>query len=208
MLLVSAIFFGVFTTLIVKFFFEKWKLYQINIPQAKHGPKIVEYVYYSYLLVTLNMQERFELLVSIATMKYDWAKVFLGFRLMIVLISPEKIHKVLNSPYCLEKFNLFYDTIDRKGGLIFGSVKNNWKLHRKILNVTFSKSFLESYTPTYEENAQHLIEKIEANINEDDEFDFFKYVRPITLNIVLQSTTGQNVLDLPNLEDLVDAVRM
>jgi cytochrome P450 len=207
MLLASTLIIGVLTSLIVKFFIGKWKLYQINVQSPNLYPFVIEFFYASMLMASSDFTQRLEFMNKYCW-KYDgMVKFWLGPTLGILLTSPKYVHKVLNSPMCLEKWNLFYNTIDRRGGLIFGSVKNKWKEHRKVLNVVFGKSYLESYKSIYDSSANRLCSELEKKL-ENVDFDFFKCVRPICLNIVLESSTGRNIYDYPQLEELMDAVRM
>ena len=54
------------------------------------------------------------------------AKVWIGFKLVLLVQSPELIQKVLMSSVCLEKFNSIYKLMELESGLISASceIKN------------------------------------------------------------------------------------
>lgn len=205
MLLVSLII-AVVTCLTAKFLIEKWKLYQIKVPAPNTYPFIIEFFYVIIHLSVGDYLARLNFMNKFSYKFDEMVKFWFGTSLAVLLTHPKHVHTVLNSNMCLEKWSLYYDAIERDGGLIFGSVKKNWKVHRKILNHVFGASYLNSYKPIYESNAKRLCNKLDQFGK--DEFDFFKYVRPISLNIVLESSTGRDYLNYEHIEELMDAVRM
>lgn len=199
---------GIFSIFLVKFFKRFWRLYSLDIPEPKLYPFVIEYFYANYILAKSSYQERFTILTEYSWKYPEYVKFWFGTTLSIIVNSPEKIQKVLLSPKCTEKWNLFYKLIERDDGLIAGSTRKNWRDHRKFFNVAFGLNSLEKYRLVFEKNAKKFCNFLENEASTGTEFDFFQKFKPFAFNILSETFLGLNGEDFTNLENIIESFEM
>lgn len=175
-----------------KFSFKLWKLNKIEIKNLNIFPFYIEVFYPAVKLAIMTAEERFQTIANYSWTNPDIVKFWLGPKLTLLISNPEKMHKTLSSPKCLEKWNIFYKLMERDHGLISGSCKAKWKEHRKLFNSSFSIKMLESFVPTFIEFSEILCEKLHTKV-ESDEFDFFAFSKRISFDILCTTSLGMKM---------------
>ena len=149
---------------------------------------------------------RFNLLHEMCLKYPNTLKLWLGPTMLWVLVNePRYIQKILLSPICLEK-PFFYKFLRLDSGLISSKCKffwcelskpvfdfflflfpnsdDVWKIHRKSLNYSFNLKILQTFIPTFIENAKKLVESLSVNIEKIEEFDMLYYTSKSALNMI------------------------
>ena len=68
--------------------------------------------------------------------------------------------------------------------VIFACSDDVWKIHRKSLNYSFNLKILQSFIPTFIENAQKLVNDLSVNVDKTKEFDMLAYTTKSALNMI------------------------
>jgi cytochrome P450 len=181
---------AIFCIFALKFFNEFWKLHKLKIPELNDHPIFIKLFYPLAKLGMMSANERFETLAEYSFRFPNMVKGWLGFRIAIVVNSPEKIQKILMSQKCLEKWNLFYGLIGRSSGLIAASSKKKWKEHRKFFNFSFSFKVLESFTGIFVDQSKVLCQNLKGEAGNGREFDFAAYSKRFSFDILCGSCLG------------------
>lgn len=192
---------------LIKIFERFLKLSKLKIPEPKLHLPLIEFFHVNYMLAKSTYQERFKIITEYAWKYPECVKFWFGPTRVILVNSPVKIKRVLLAPECIEKWNLFYQLMDRNNGLISGSTRKNWKEHRKFFNFSFGLN-IDMYRENFEENAKNFIEELTVEAARGKEFDFFKKFKPFAFNILCESLMGLNINNLKNVAELLDAYDM
>jgi cytochrome P450 len=112
------------------------------------------------------------------------AKLWLGPELIVVVNSPECIQTIFNSTTCLER-PTFYDFIDLKKGLLFGTV-DVWRSHRKILDQAFTVGKLKTFVPQFDVKVKSLVATLGRCVGDD--IDIFSHISACFLDTFLRTT--------------------
>lgn len=209
--IIFSTFIGLFGYLLVKFLGHQRKLHRIKIPIPNTFPFIIEIFYPVLKLGIASAEERFSIIASYCFKFPDMMKLWLGPKMVIFVNNPDRIQKVLMSQKCLEKWNFFYNLMERDHGLISASVKGKWKEHRKFFNFSFNLKILESFMPTFVDYSEVLCENLAKEIGSENEFDFLVYAKKASFDILCATSLGTNVKDLKNekiYEKIFDAFEM
>lgn len=59
-----------------------------------------------------------------------------------------------------------------------------WKVHRKSLNYSFNLKILQTFIPTFIENAQKLVNDLSSNLGKTKEFDMLAYTSKSALDMI------------------------
>lgn len=177
------------TFLIVKFVRGKLKHHRLKIPYPQAFPFGLEIVYPILKLGACNDEERFALMVHYCQLFPDMMKIWFGPTMMIFVNKPDRIQKVLLSPKCLEKWDLFYQLLNRPNSLTAMSINGKWKEHRKFFNTSFSLKFLESFGSTFAKYSEKLCDEL-AKEKENVEFDLLEPSKKISFDILCATTLG------------------
>lgn len=195
----------------INFLKKEWKLYKLNIPVLGAYPLFIELFYPVTKLALMSSEQRFQKIAEICLAFPDMMKLWLGPKLVIFVNRPDRIQKVLMSSKCLEKWNMFYELMDRDRGLIAASViKAKWKEHRKIFNHSFSLKNLESFVPIFIEFSDNFCEIMATELGKG-EFDFFTYCKKLSFDMLSATTLGTNIKAFrknPLYEQIFDAYEL
>lgn len=195
MTFITSLIFGIFSSFVlkflVKFLYRRWKMSRVKIPYPKFKPLWIEIFYGNYLLVTSTSAKRFKVLCDLMSQRSKPFKMWFGINIGIVVNTPEMIQKVLYSPSCLEKWKLFYQYMERKVGLVAGSVRGNWQENRKFYNHFFGLNYLENYCKVFEKHSKILCHELESELNKG-EFDISKKFRQFSFKIISETLLGED----------------
>lgn len=200
-LILLTTFSGLLGVVLFKFVRDKWKLHQLKIPYFNERPFFIEIFYPLWKIAIASSEERLQILSSYSFKYPDMMKLWLGPKLKIFLNNPDRIQKVFMSRKCLEKFNLFYNSMNREHGLIAASVKRKWKEHRKFFNFSFSSKIIENFTPLLVNCSEVFCDKLENEVESGKEFDFSKHARKASFAIICATLFRTNVQDKKNAEN-------
>lgn len=70
-----------------------------------------------------------------------------------------------------------------------------WKIHRKSLNYSFNLKILQTFIPTFIENANKLVDELSVNIGKAKEFDMLTYTTKSALNMICGSYVDFNLFE-------------
>ncbi|CAO1370816.1 unnamed protein product [Diamesa serratosioi] len=176
----------------VNWFIKNRAICELNVQGAALYPFSVDGYFAIFKLGTISPEARFELLA-----KYCWSypkivKVWIGFKLVVMVQTPELIQKVLMSSACLEKFNYIYKLMELESGLISASCKNMWKAHRKFFNNCFSLKIIQSFIPSFIEMSDYMNTKLANHLNDKD-FDFLPFCKILSFDILCATSLGMDM---------------
>lgn len=181
----------------LKFFRRQSVLYKLNIPVLNKFPFVIELFYPIIHLGLASAEERFNVIGEYCKAFPDLLKIWFGHKMVILVSNPDRIQKILFSPKCLEKWNLFYALMERDHGLISASPKRKWKEHRKFFNFSFSLKIIESFLPTFRECSETLCSTLEKEVGKG-EFDFLAYAKNVSFDILCATSLGTNTKQFQN----------
>jgi cytochrome P450 len=121
------------------------------------------------------------------------------------------VKKVLTSPKCTEKWHVIYSLLRRPGGLVSGKLTEDWKNHRKVLNISFTMSSIENFRKIYDENVKQFCDCLyQENLIKDNncEIDFHSKFSPTSFRSICGIFFGENASNHPNSENLRNAMRV
>lgn len=180
--------------LISKFICKLWILHRIKIRYPNDFSIFIEVFYPIVKLGVSSAEDRFKILSEYCWRFPGVLKFWVGPKLVIFVNNPELIQKVLFSPKCLEKWNLFYSLMERDHGLISASVKQKWREHRKFFNFSFNRKTLDSFLPTFCEFSELLCRNLEKEID-GSEFDFVSHAKKTSFDILCATLLGTDMND-------------
>lgn len=67
---------------------------------------------------------------------------------------------------------------------VYFSSDDVWKIHRKSLNYSFNLKILQTFIPTFIENANKLVDDLSVNVGKVKEFDMLTYTTKSALNMI------------------------
>lgn len=172
-----------------------WIHHKIPIPRPNVFPFVIEIFYPVFKLGLMSAEDRFKMIAEYSWRNGDLMKIWFGHKMAIFVSGPDRIQKVLLSSKCLEKWNLFYELMERKDGLIAASTTRNWKDHRKFFNFSFSLTIIESFVPTFVKHINNFCKELETESG-DKEFDFFGYSKRLSFDILCATSLGINGREL------------
>jgi cytochrome P450 len=176
----------------VKFFYPKWILFKLNIPDLNKYSFFIDLFYPLFKLALASAEERFRIINGYCEKFPVMLKLWLGPKMVIFVNDPDRVQKVLMSPKCLEKMNFFYELMERNTGLVSASARKKWKAHRKFFNFSFSLSILDSFLPTYIECSNILVENL-LKKSDREEIDFFDYAKKASFDILCATSLGTDI---------------
>lgn len=124
-------------------------------------------------------------------------KVWFGPEMVVIINTPERMQKVLNSKECLDKPK-FFKFFGIEQASLFGSLYA-WRRHRKILNPAFNMQILKTFVPVFDKKSRKLVKNFEPLCGQK-EFDIFPHMSAFFLETILNAALDLNV-DILNDKD-------
>lgn len=175
---------------------------RIKIPYPKFKPIWIEIFYANYLLITSTRNGRFKTLCDLMEQRSEPFKMWFGIGIGIIVNTPEMVQKVLYSPASLEKWKLFYQYMERKVGLVAGSVREQWHENRKFYNNFFGPSHIERYCKVFDKHAKIMCNELDDELD-DEEFDISEKFRKFSFDFISETLLG--VQEYPKVAEVLDA---
>lgn len=169
-----------------------------QIPHHKfnaHFPFFVERLYTIIKLGISTSEERFSIITGLCLRYSDMVKVWFGPILVVFVNHPQRIQKVLLSPKCADKWNLFYVLMERETALTAGRTNLKWKEHRKFFNYCFSLSALESFVKTFAERSDEFCETLNRE-RKGNEFNFLPIAKKFAFDVLCETSLDMKAKDL------------
>lgn len=160
-----------------------------NIPYYKFNPKYPFFIERIYTIVKLsiaNAEERLTIITSVCLQCSDMVKIWFGPVLVVFVSQPERIKKILMSPKCADKWNLFYNLIERDTALTFAKATSKWKEHRKFFIPCFNLLSQGSFVRVFDENSKDVCEALKRETTRK-EFDFHLYAKKFCFDILCET---------------------
>ncbi|KAF5292049.1 hypothetical protein FQR65_LT11315 [Abscondita terminalis] len=129
-------------------------------------------------------------------------RVWLGTKLFFAIYEPKDLETILNSPYALEKEELYKFAQPLVGTGLFTAPVPKWKRHRKVIMPTFNQKILDEFVPVFVEQSMILVEQLKNEVGKG-EFNIFYYVSRCTLDIICETAMGTTVKAQTNDSDYV-----
>ncbi|XP_049529517.1 cytochrome P450 4C1-like [Anopheles darlingi] len=115
-------------------------------------------------------------------------RAWFGPFLMVVIDRPEMVQEVLNSPACSQK-PYMYDFFRLSKGL-FAAPLDTWRVHRKLLNPSFSPSVLKSFVPILNTRAAQFVRDLNGRAVAGECFDIHDLLARYTLLSIMKTSIG------------------
>ncbi len=173
-------------------------LHQLNIPYHKFIPKYPFFIERLYTIVKLgisNSEQRFKIITELCLQYPDMVKVWFGPQLVVFVNHPQRIQKVLMSPKCADKWNLFYVLMERETALTAGRTNLKWKEHRKFFNYCFSLTALESFVKIFAEHSDYFCETLKGE-TKGIEFSFLPIAKKFAFDVLCETSFDMKAKDL------------
>uniref|UniRef100_A0A1B0DNC0 Cytochrome P450 n=1 Tax=Phlebotomus papatasi TaxID=29031 RepID=A0A1B0DNC0_PHLPP len=115
---------------------------------------------------------------------------WIGTTMYVIVKNPEDMQTVLNSPQCLSRAEVYEFLRSFGGEGLVALPESEWKVHRKLLNPTFSLKILQTYMPIFNKEVKVLVSRLKELTNKKDATDIYTYMDALTLDVVCQTTMG------------------
>ncbi|KAJ6635266.1 Cytochrome P450 4c21 [Pseudolycoriella hygida] len=188
--------------------YRSW--YELNIPYHKFNPRYpfcIERLYTILKLAITSAEERFKIINALCLQYSDMVKVWFGPQLVVFVNHPQRVQKVLRSPECTDKWDMFYRLIERENALTFRTASAKWKEHRKFFNFSYSLPALESYMNTFadvgDEFCEILYKKKAGSV-----FNIQEIVKKICFDMLCETSCDMKtkvMFDESTYEDIINA---
>lgn len=116
-------------------------------------------------------------------------RIAFGPRVFVFLKNPKQIETVLRGNKTLEKDSI-YNLIRPLLGVGLGTAEHKiWRVHRKLLQPTFSTQFVQSLNEIFQKNSLFLAQSVEKNIG-CPEFQLLPYISKAIFCNTIESILG------------------
>ncbi|KAI4486267.1 hypothetical protein M0802_012411 [Mischocyttarus mexicanus] len=156
------------------------KLHQYNTVKNFDGPKAYPIIGNAFLFLG-DLSVITNRIIPLLPNYILPARVWLGLQLFVILEDPDQIKIITESSIGLEKSSLYdLPKIGFGNGLITAP-SSIWKIHRKLLNQTFTESILANTTEKIVKHSNRLVRIFESS--NEKEIDILNYVQLCTMDI-------------------------
>lgn len=160
-----------FVTYYVVFRWKRQRLYELANKLPGHdGFSIWKSL---YLILTVHRKDYIPKVLAYIKNDAPITKIWLLKNFTIMTKDADIINKVFNSPYTIDKPELFYDAFLVKRGLIAIN-GDDQKVHRKIFTKSFTTKALRKLPKIFDEKSKRIVQLLEKNVN-CGEFEFSDY---------------------------------
>ncbi|KAJ8947560.1 hypothetical protein NQ318_005040 [Aromia moschata] len=128
--------------------------------------------------------------------KSDVVRIFLGSKLLVVLMDADDVEIILGSNVHLQKSDEYALFEPWLGNGLLISKGEKWRSHRKMIAPTFHSSILKSFMPVFNKNANNLIESFKKESGKA--FDVHDYMSGTTVDTLLETAMGVKKTDEDN----------
>lgn len=176
----------------------KWRKFLImasKIPSIKGSIPLIG-VFPEFL--GKDLHDLFEIVMKVEkSVEHKLEKLWFGPEVIVIVNTPDRMQKVLNSKECLDKPS-FFKFFGIEQASLFGSL-GAWRRHRKILNPAFSMQILKTFVPVFDSKSRKLVKNF-SPLCEKEEFDIFPHMSAFFLETILNAALDLNV-DILNDKD-------
>ncbi|XP_046737922.1 cytochrome P450 4C1-like [Diprion similis] len=117
-------------------------------------------------------------------------RIFIGSQAYFVTSNPDQIKVILNSSKTIDKPDKFTDFFQPwLGSGLLTSPAPMWRVHRKLIQPTFSSNILKSFLEIFAAKAVILVNRIENHVD-GPEFEVQKYFSLCTLDTICGTAMG------------------
>lgn len=173
-------------------------LQQLKIPEHRfstHYPLLVESFYTIIKLGISSSEERFKVFGELCLQYSDSVKIWFGPKLVVFVNHPDRIQKVLLSQKCADKWNLFYDLMERETALTASRATPRWKEHRKFFNNCFISLAIDTFAKAFADCSDDLVVNLKKH-SDGMEFDFLPLAKKFSFCIVCETALDMKTKDL------------
>lgn len=131
-----------------------------------------------------------EKIIELSQVRVTPFKFWFGPNLFIAFTKPEHMQIALNSYNCLEKDDVYQVMSDIDGApdganwnAILRSTTEVWKMHRKIINPSFSLNILKTFVPVLNKAINMMVENLRTEVDKGS-FDFYVNAVSCTLDMI------------------------
>ncbi|KAF5284124.1 hypothetical protein FQR65_LT00124 [Abscondita terminalis] len=131
--------------------------------------------------------------IMMVTTKYKSpVPIWFGPKLIFAISEPKDMETVMNSPYALEKQDVYKFVKMFVGEGLFTASAPTWKRHRKIIMPTLNQNILNSFVSIFAKHSDILLEQLETKAGKG-EFDIFSYISNCSLKNLCETAMGISV---------------
>ncbi|GAB0086063.1 hypothetical protein DMENIID0001_000490 [Sergentomyia squamirostris] len=179
--------FVLLVTFILHHLWTKRDLYRLSWQMP--GPFVIPFIGSWISILGLSNDGAFKIVKYLTANYQSPTKFWLGSKLFVFISKPKDVQVFLNSPQCLNRFdfNIFAPQTVAVGLLTIP--EPHWKIHRKLINPTFSLKTLQSYMPIFNRQVNVLVSRLEE-LDGKNETDMYPYMSALTLDAVCGTTMG------------------
>ncbi|XP_070508369.1 probable cytochrome P450 313a4 [Chironomus tepperi] len=158
-------------TYYVVFRWKRQRLYELADKLPGHdGFTLWESI---YMTLTVHRKDYIPIVLSYIKDEAPLTKLWLLKHLLVMTKDANVINKIFNSPYTVDKPELFYDAFLVKRGLIAIN-GDDQKVHRKIFTKSFTPKVLQTFPVIFDEKAKQIMDMLNSHVN-CGEFEFMDY---------------------------------
>ncbi|XP_043930500.1 cholesterol 24-hydroxylase-like [Protopterus annectens] len=128
-------------------------------------------------------------------------------KLMIFVTDPEAVKEILMSPKYQKAPEIYKAIVNLFGvrlmgnGLVTALDYNHWHKQRRIMDPAFSRPYLISLMGTFNDVAEHLMEKLEEKSDGKTEVSLHNMFSRVTLDVITKTAFGMENSSLNDVHD-------
>ncbi|XP_075227615.1 cytochrome P450 4C1-like isoform X3 [Lycorma delicatula] len=178
------IFWAIMILLITSLAWHSWRIIRIEriIKNKIPGPPIWPIIGNAHLFFGLDAHKIIQKSQHLIEEYGGSFRLWIGPFLWINLAEPRHLEAILTSEYTTNK-DPSYKYFKQAADGLFTASGENWKQLRKMVNPTFNKKILESFTNCFNEESKILVNVLEEKIDAPP-FDIHEYVARTALDIL------------------------
>lgn len=117
-------------------------------------------------------------------------KLWLIWKLVICITTPEDFRRVTTSPDCLSKGSP-HEVFDGYEGSILHTEPSKWKVHRRLLNSTLNLQMTKSFIDSFNICGRNLVKNFEIFLNK--EIDVLPVIGTHVADLTFRTSLGQSL---------------
>ncbi|XP_059621809.1 uncharacterized protein LOC132265248 [Phlebotomus argentipes] len=177
-----------FLATLVWHLWSKRELYRLTLQMP--GPFMIPLIGNYQTALGISNEGLLKLVQFLTTSFPTPVRWWVGTTMYVIAKKPDDLQVILNSPNCLSRADV-YEFLRSFGGDGLVSLEEpQWKVHRKLLNPTFSLKILQTYMPIFNKEVKVLVSRLQELCNKPNPTDIYNYMDALTLDVVCQTTMG------------------